>query len=211
MAESMQHWNGHQLVAVDVETTGLDPFYHEICQICILPLDSNSVPRRGIMPFYVELKIDYPERTDLEAMSVSRANLVKIQRRGFDKEAAKDLLEDWIKKLKLPVTSGGRPKMLIPLAHNWPFDRAFIQAWLGTSLFNDIFWGHYRDTMQTALYLNDKAAMHAEKVPFNKVSLRWVATQLNVEHPLSKAHDALQDCITTAACYRKLLQRGLLV
>jgi DNA polymerase III epsilon subunit-like protein len=209
-AKSMVHWNQNQLCAIDVETTGLDPFFHEICQICILPLDANIIPRRDVLPFYIELKPDFPERIDPLAMTVTRQSLVKITRRGFDKEAAKDMLLDWKEKLKLPLTKYGTPKMILPLAHNWPFDRGFIQNWLGTSMFGEIFFGLYRDTMTAALYLNDRAAMHAEKVPFSKVNLAWVAKTLNVKHPKAKAHDALVDCTTTAACYREMLRQGLL-
>ena len=55
MGNSMQHWNGNQLCVVDVETTGLDLFWHEIIQLCILPLDSDINPRTDVSPFYINL------------------------------------------------------------------------------------------------------------------------------------------------------------
>jgi DNA polymerase III epsilon subunit-like protein len=211
MAKTMTHWNGHQLCAVDVETSGTNEFWHEILQICILPLDSMCRPRKDVIPFYIEIKPEFPNRVDPEAMSITRLNLAKITHRGFEQEAARDLLLDWIKKLELPITAYGRSKCIMPLGHNYVFDRGFIRSWLGSDFYDTVFWGHYRDTMEAALYMNDRAAMHAEKVPFPKVSLAALCNKLNVDYDPQKAHDALEDCVATAECYRRLLQKGLLV
>ena len=55
-AVSMETWNGNQMAVIDVETTGLRPYFNEIVQICILPLDSNCDPRKDILPFYINIK-----------------------------------------------------------------------------------------------------------------------------------------------------------
>lgn len=210
MANSMQHWNGHQLVAIDIETGGLDPYYHEILQIAILPLDSNIQVRRDVMPFYIEMAPDYPQRVEPEAIKKNGLDLIRITGRGFDSDKAKDLLEDWVNKLKLPYTNYGNRKRLMPLAHNWQFDSAFIKRWLGMEMFSDIFDGRARDTQETAAYLNDRAAMRGDVVPFSKINLSWLCNKLNVEN--AHAHDALQDCIATAEVYRRLLMsQGIVV
>lgn len=208
MANSMVHWNGNQLCAIDCETTGLDPHYHELIQICILPLDSNVQPRKDILPFYIELVPDYPERASFEAMKVNRLNFAKIGQRGHDRLQAVDMLEEWIKKLKLPTTKYGNSKRIIPLGQNYTFDQSFIQAWLGVTTYNDLFSYQYRDTQRAALYLNDRAGMHAEDVPFAITDLDFLARRSGVESV--RAHDALSDCVTTAGIYRYMLQRGLL-
>jgi DNA polymerase III epsilon subunit-like protein len=209
MSNSMQHWNGHQLAAIDVETTGLDPFWHEIIQICIMPLDSNAVPRRDITPFYIEMRPDYPERVDKNAMTVNMLNLSKITDRGFDKEKAKDLLLDWKEKLGLPITPSGIPKTIMPLGHNFIFDYTFIYAWL-RDLYFEIFSPFYRDTMQIALYLNDRQGMAGERALYNKVRLNWLCNHYGI--PYERGHDAMQDCLMTAQIYQKLLQsQGKLV
>jgi len=124
---SMVHWNGNQLCAVDVETTGLDPFVHELVQICILPLDSNVQPRKDVFPFYIEIRPEFPERRDPEAMTVTKLNINKIMERGFDREKAKDLLIEWVDKLGLPLTKGGNYRCkVMPLWHNGKFDYCFI-------------------------------------------------------------------------------------
>jgi len=207
---SMIHWNGNPMCVIDTETTGLDPNFHEMIQICILPLDSNIRIRRDILPFYIELLPQHPERADPAAMQINRLDFAIIGQRGHHPDKARDLLEEWIfKKLKPPTTKYGTFKKILPLGQNYPFDMGFIKAWLGNETYNEWFDYNYRDTKVVANFLNDKAGMHVEKVPFSKTSLGSMAKNLNVIN--EKSHDALSDCQTTAEIYRKLLQQGLLV
>jgi len=209
MSNAMIHWNGNQLCVIDCETTGLDPSWHDLIQICILPLDSNIKPRKdGPMPFYIEMIPQHPERADPKAMEINRLDFAIIGQRGHDQEKAKDLLADWIKKLGLPSTKYGNLKKILPLGQNYSFDEGFIKAWLGFETYNEYFHYDYRDTKRVAAYLNDRAGMHAEKVPFPKTGLGSIAKRLNVPH--EKAHDALADCQATAEIYRRFLQQGLL-
>jgi len=208
MSNSMIHWNGNQICVIDTETTGLNPEWHEMIQICILPLDSNIQPRRDVLPFYIELIPEHPERADPKAMEINRLSFAKIAQRGLDREKAKDVFEEWAQKLKLPQTKYGKKKQILPLGQNYPFDMGFIKAWLGHEMYNQYFHYGFRDTKIVATYLNDRAAMHAEKIPFNKLSLGSLAKKLNVTH--EKAHDALSDCQTTAEIYRQFLKQGLL-
>jgi len=208
MSNAMVHWNGHQMCVIDTETTGLDPKYHEIIQVCILPLDSNIRPRKDVMPFYIEMIPEYPERADPEAMRVNRLDFAIIGQRGHHPDKARDLLDDWIGKLGLPYTKYGTRKKIIPLGQNYSFDEAFMKSWLGVLTYNDYFHYEQRDTKRAAAYLNDRAGMHAETPPFSKTSLQWLCQRLDVENP--RAHDALEDCVATAEVYRKMLQFGLL-
>jgi len=209
MANSMVHWNGNQLCVIDTETTGLDPFWHELIQICILPLDSNIQPRKNVLPFYIEIKPEFPERRDQEAMTVNNIDFTTIMTRGHDKEKAKDLLREWVEKLNLPFNRSQHNRCsIMPLGHNYTFDRVFIMAWLGYDMYNEIFHGYCRDTMLSGLFMNDRAGAHAEKVPYQKVNLSWMATTYDIEY--DKKHNALQDCITTAALYRKMVFQGLM-
>lgn len=208
MGNSMFHWYGNQLCAIDTETTGLEAGWHEIIQICILPLDSHCKPRRDVMPFYIDLKPESPERVDPQALKVNGLKLSEIALRGYDREAAKQLLMDWLEKLDLAHNKYGERKKIIPLGQNYSFDKGFITAWLGIETYNDLFHWEIRDTKRIANYLNDHAAFHGEQPPFSKTSLNWLANKLHVE--VDQAHDALSDCVTTAEVYRKLCMRGLL-
>lgn len=211
MKVSMQHWNGNQMCAIDVETTGRIPNYHEIVEICILPLDVNLAPRKDVRPFNIFLVPDHPERIDRAATKCHGKHLAHIVNHGFDRISAVDMLETWIDKLGLSFTKSASKSQrckIIPLAHNYVFDIAFVKQWLGDEQYNDWFFGHFRDTMQIALYLNDHAAQHAETVPFSKVGLGWLANQFNIEH--SMLHEALTDCRVTAEVYKKMLDKGLI-
>jgi len=209
MSKSMQHWNGCQMCVIDTETTGLDPHWQEIIQICILPLDSDLKPRKDVNVFYMEMKPEFPERASPEAFRVNKLDAAKIMSRGMDQEKAKDLLDDWINKLDLPLNKGGINRCkIIPLGHNYAFDMGFLKRWLGIDQYNEYFHYHFRDSMSAAAYLNDRAAVHAEKIPYPKVNLQYLCSCLKIE--TERAHDALQDCLATAEVYRLLVNQGLL-
>ncbi len=201
MAKFMTHMNHNLLCAVDVETTGFDPKRHEIIQICVLPLDSNIQPLKEYMPFYIDLKPNRVENIDPEAIEINKSRLAKLILAGLDQDCAVDLFYNWFQKLNL-----GQKKKIVPLAHNWPFDRSFIINWLGHTMFDECFHFHYRDTMANTLYCNDRADFNNEKCPYPKHGLKYLATTLGVDYEEHKLHDAMADCIVTAEVYRRLMK-----
>jgi DNA polymerase III epsilon subunit-like protein len=203
---AMQHWNNNICCVMDTETTGLDPAYHEVIQFCCLPVDSNFVPMKGILPFYCNLKPEYPERVDPKALEINKLKLTDIMVNGLERMQAAALFEKWFEKLNIRCNKFGNPNKITALGQNLAFDIPFVKAWLGVEEYERYFHYHYRDTMIAALACNDRAAMRTEKVPFSKVSLQYMATTLGV--PTDRAHDALQDCLTTAEVYRRILLRG---
>lgn len=209
MENSMIHWNGDQMVAIDTETTGLDPHYHEIIQIGMLALNSNLEPRQDIMPFNILIKPESPQRVDPEALVVNKIQMNKVLTTGFTLDTAITLMEDWIEKLNLSFTKAGNHRCwIIPLGHNFAFDQAFLGSMLGIQQYNEWFTYRYCDTQIAARFLNDRAAMHGNQVPYSKTALSWLAKQHDVE--AGKAHDALGDCITTAGVWRAMCLSGLL-
>ena len=208
MNKSMQHFAGNQLCAIDTETTGFDSTFHEICQFSVIPLDANIKPRTDVLPFDVIMKLDYPERAHPEAMRVNRRTVAELQLKGFDRLKVIDMFVDWVDKLGLPYKGNGDRKQIIPLGQNYSFDKSFMEAWMGHELYREIFHYHYRDTMHAAAFLNDRAAMHGETVPYSKINLSWLASKHNVEH--DNAHNSLEDARITSEVYRKLLMSGLL-
>ena len=198
----MNHLNGHLLCVVDVETTGLKAGYHDIVQICVLPLGFDLKPLKKITPFYTTLQPKFPERADAIALRVNKLDMASLIADGIEPYRASDLFEEWFKKLKLPER-----KKIAPLGHNYPFDRSFIQDWLGHEAYEQFFDYHIRDTATTSLFLNDHADFHNEKCPYPKQNLKYLASTLGVEH--TGAHDSMNDCLVTAECYRRMISKGI--
>ncbi len=200
---SATQWNFNQVCAIDVETTGTDPEKHEIIQIAVVPLNPDLTLRRDVIPFYTEIMPMHPETAEPEAMRTNKIDLEKLLREGHDQWRVADLFEEWFEKLNL-----GFRKAIIPLAHNWPYDAAFLQAWLGHLSFHHFFFG-YRDTMSVMNHLNDIADFANEPWPFPKMSLGSLCNRLQVEN--LNPHDALGDAVATAECYRRLVTRYRIV
>lgn len=199
---SMYTLNGNILCSIDTETTGLDPKKHDIHEICIIPLNSRLEPMDSILPFSMNLRIERVENIDPEVFKLGGLDLAKNQSSAFDPYKAADMFEEWFNLLKLPFK-----KKICPLGQNWPFDARFIQEWLGgPENFNYYFDYHYRDTCVAAQYLNDRAVLHNEPVPFPKVNLQYLCSQLSVEN--LRPHTAFGDALATAECYRKMIQTG---
>jgi len=206
LSRTPPHWFGHRLAAVDVETTGLDPMYHEIVQLAILPLDGDIRPLKGVMPFQIFIKPEFPERINKDAMRVNNITIEKLLTVGVDRDTAIDQLITWKKKLGLGHTQGGFERRLMPLAHNWPFDYSFLTALLGPTQFGEIFHPHYRDTLCVTEHVNDDDIYHGVRPqPYRHLKLTQLCTDLGIEY--KNQHDALGDCVAVAELYRRILAR----
>lgn len=190
--------NENVLAALDVETTGRIPWFHEVIQIAVVPLDANLEPAG--MPFYTNIRPTYPERMSHEAISAHGITL-KMLDDAPDVHTVCDHLWDWFQDMNLVPK-----KRLIPLAHNCQFDIPFIQHMLGYDQFEEIFGYPTRDTQALVTALQDKAAFKGQHIPFERAGLGKVCEILGV--PLDDAHDALADAIATARCYKALLNLG---
>lgn len=209
-ARSMRHWNNNIMVVMDTETTGLDPFRHEIWNFAAVALDANVEPMSGVMPFEIKMAPANPELIDwdVDVMKRNRSKILEAIRIGFDQDKAKDLFLDWIEKLEIPLNASGYNRCkILPLGHNYAFDKGFIQQWLGSMCYEENFYYHYRDSMNAAAYVNDRAAFHGEPVPYSKISLEYMCNIFKIEH--QHAHDALNDAINTAKVYKAICQQGL--
>lgn len=199
MAKFARHMNGNLLCAVDVETTGFKPGFHDLIQVAVLPLDSEIKPLTSVIPINWKLQPKY-ENIDPVANTVHHHNLAELRLHGIEPYKAADLFVEWWEQLGL-----GIGKRLIPLGHNYQFDKAFMIDWLGQETYELCFSYDYRDTMIALTFLNDRAGLQALPYPFSKLSLKHLCSELEVVNEL--AHDALADCVATAECYRRLCQK----
>lgn len=199
MAYSAVHLNGNLMCAIDIETSGLQPLYHDILQLSIVPVAPNITPSKEFPIFHIKIKPARPERADL-MKGINKALFTDCINNGMAPETAEERLREWFNDLDLPLR-----KKIVPLGHNYVnFDRLFIMDWLGGPCsYDEFFRSDSRDTLHSALFLNDMADWFSEKIPFPKWSLSYLCSQLGVENP--NPHDAVSDCLATIACYRKLM------
>ena len=198
----MKHLNGNIICAVDVETTGTNFEKHEIMEVCFLPLDANLDPLRGVPVFELLLLPENHDRIDPDVWNVTHITREELLLGGIDKWRAADMFTEWFDKLKLPVG-----KRIVPLAHNWPFDSAFIKKWLGFTACDMMIDGRYRDTMSVSLWMNDRCDVLNEPYRFQKHTLSYIALNLGIS--AEGAHRALNDCVVTAKVYKEMVRRGL--
>lgn len=202
--KSIVHLNGNLLAAVDVETTGRTPGYHEIIQIAIQPLDSRIEPIEGVNPFYQFIKPEYPERVEKKATAVHKLDINWLMTHAMDKWKVEELLIEWWESLDLPMN-----KTLMPVAQNWQYEAGFLKAWLGVELFHQLFHAYVADTMLNALYINNWYYMRGEKIPFAEVNLGYLCRKYKIIN--TDPHDALADARAEAELYKHQLNEEFLV
>jgi len=192
---------GNKMVVFDCETTGLDPINFDLIQLAAIVLRTDYTPDKDIPPFYLMIrpaKFQYGDKylSDIEpAMKVNKLSLTKIMESGFEAGKAAALFEEWWQ------LSGGQP--LDPLCQNYPFDSAFVRSWLGPVSYSHYFSRYYRDTYVASRFLTDMAEYAGCANPFpTGFSLSKLAKQLKID--VVRAHDAFNDCITTAEVYKRL-------
>ncbi len=168
---------------MDVETTGRLAGHHEIIQIAVVPLDSEIRPLRGVLPFYMNIAPDHPENAEKQASKIHGLELDKLSKECVTQWKAADVFADWFDSLELPYN-----KRIIPLAHNWAFESAFLKNWLGLETMDMIWQSQPRDTMICAAMLNDWYGYYEEQLPASDKgpwSKRRVALSLNPCMPVA--------------------------
>ena len=195
------NWNGDMICAIDIETLGLDCEQHDIVEIAIVPLDLNFNISKNFNPFNLMIKPVRLENVDWAHLPsyISKSDVMRYITYGTEQIKAEDMLEEWVGRLGLKPG-----KRIVPLGHNYDFDRSFIEKWLGKDLYQDWFHYIYRDTMRVALTLNDMALFHHGEYPFPKVGLQYMKSLCGVPTE-GRAHSAIQDAIDTAKVYKRIL------
>jgi len=189
--------NDNVLAAMDVETTGRDPYHNEVCQLAIVALDCHLNP---VKHFYTNIRPEHPDRMHPEATATHGLTL-EVLNQSPDRYEVADQLWDWFQSFSLAPG-----KRLIPLVHNAQFDIPFLQQMLGYELFAEIVGYPTRDTQALVCGVNDKAAFNGLPIPFPRANLGTCCETLGVT--LDGAHDALADALATARVYRALLGQG---
>lgn len=199
-----------RMIAMDTETTGLDPYKHDIVQLACIALKPNFAPDKTVQPFYMLIKpAHYPYNgtpEELEkymadvqpALNANKLSMKKIMDIGFHWIKAAELFEEWWKHIG--------NEQVEPLCQNYPFDSAFMKQWLGYHTYSHMFSRYYRDTYAATRFLRDRASFFNQKDPFPEgQGLEKVARALGV--PVERTHDAFDDSILAALVYKECCVR----
>lgn len=180
------------IAAIDLETTGLDPHFHDIIEIAIQPLDGSFEPLADIPPFVARIKARRPQNASAKAMEVN----------GLDLNDG-DEYHEFLARL-LAWLDEYRVEKIQMLGQNADFDRSFIEAnipELGQML------GHrfIRDSQRLACAYNDLVRLRTGKPAFEKLGLSDLRKALGIE--VSQEHRALDDALDAAKVYKALLEK----
>jgi DNA polymerase III epsilon subunit-like protein len=174
---------------IDTETTGLVPYYHDVIQICIMPVVKPSFEKDPVRPPVVlRIKAKRPENADPGAFNANHLDPLE----GLDwATEAKMQLCLWMEKYSIDT--------LEPIAQNYKFDSAFLIA-LDAKFFKTIIADiNVRDTQRIATYLKDKKGLFPTGISLVKLAGYYGICRVG-------AHDAFADCDMTRQVYQKMLQ-----
>ena len=174
--------------AIDLETTGLAPAWHEVLEIAIVPLNPDFTVSTVIPEFTCRIRAEHPERADSTALNTNRLKPTE----GENIADVRAELVQWA--MENGITS------ITPLAHNLAFDMAFVKT--AFPEFSRILSHHGRDSMRLALAMNDVFQAQESDMRFGSVSLGSLKLALGVEGEVQ--HHALEDAKDAAHVYRKL-------
>lgn len=200
MRVGMTNWNGNLLCAIDTETTGFNPELHEVLEIAVIPLDFNFEIHTLFPPFTMMIRPSRFNPNDVRPPGLTDSKIAKYKLYGLEEQHAADVFTEWFEKLNL-----GPGKKIMPLAHNWPFDRSMIQSWLGPKNYEHVFHFHFRDTMALANTMNDIAELkNYEVIPHPKKDLGSLCYKYGVN--LENAHTAIDDARATGQLYAQMIK-----
>lgn len=186
MENSLQSKN---LVVVDIETTGTNPFVHDALCIALVPMD-QSLPSKEI----------FIRHNSLEWSDFAKKNFDKFrsewEERSVPPPLACDLIEEYLQR-----TFDGSMTTLI--GHNIGFDVAFLRkvAFLGgRSELKNI--SHRMIDTHTIL----KVLMLQGKIPDTATSSDGAFNHFNIKPNASQRHTALHDANLTRILFQKLFE-----
>ena len=195
----MRHLNGELLCALDTGTTGVDMELDEIIEVAILPADDCLKLHDSIVAFHCLIR---PENCKhRQETKLSAQKWTELQAHGLDRHQSASAFVKWFESIGLAPG-----KKIIPLAHNWPFDRHFIVNWLGNKTFEMCFSHLYRDTQVFGGMLNDcaeqKASAHFAGHPYPWQKLTNMCNKHNIT--VHRPKTVMQDAHNTLQLYQKM-------
>ena len=179
------------IAAIDIETTGLDPLYHDIIEIAILPLDGAFGPLVDIPPFVARIRARRPQNASTKAMEINGLDLNE----GDEYHEFLARLLAWLEEYHI--------EKIDALGQNVDFDRAFITAQI-PELGRLIGHRYLRDSQRLACAYNDIVRLKTGKLAFENLGLSDLRKAFGIEG--AREHRALDDARDAARVYKALLE-----
>jgi len=177
---------------VDVETTGLDPSFHDILQLAfIIEIDGQIKAKHKfeIQPFNYE-------RIDSKALTINKLTLAKIKKFEIPQKAYKRL----IKTLDVFVDKYNKKDKFHPAGYNVRFDIDCLKEFFlknGDKYYGSYFDYHLLDPITMLGLLEYKGLIKLESY-----KLKDVCNYFGIK---IKAHDAMEDIEATRELIQKML------
>ena len=142
----MQQWDGTILMnvicAVDIETTGLDPFRDEILQLAIVPLSAINFQLSAIQPLNIRIKALMPEKMSAEVRKITGLDPYE----GLNLLDARQAVKEWLRENNI--------EKIIPVGHNYTrFDGPFLRNSQAVK-YDEVFSHQELDTLVIARFAN---------------------------------------------------------
>lgn len=189
--------NKRNIIVVDTETTGLDPYMgHEITQvagIALSPIDFEEIPGSE---FQVFLKPQMPEKASAQALEKAGDSFNKAMAEGIDPKVGLNEFNKWCKSWN--VTKGPWSKPYIS-GWNTPYDIKMLTYWMRhykVAIEDQLEFGNVLDAMTVSF------ALFESQPDVNSFSLDNICKKLALKRE-SKTHDALEDVRLAAIILRR--------
>jgi DNA polymerase-3 subunit epsilon len=181
-----------RVLFIDTETGGLDPEVHSLLSVGLVVWDNGTIKESKEI-LLKEGSLGY--QVCARAMEINKIDLVELNKNGIPPEDAYEEIIDFC-KFYFPedelVTLGG---------HNTSFDLSFLKK-----LFEDS-GGDVQDVFNCRIKIDTgsilKFLSHARVLPDVEYSLSKACKMFGIVNP--HIHSAVNDAMTTAKVYNKLL------
>ena len=192
----MKHLNSNVICAIDIETTGKMPGFHELIELSIVPLQGFK-PDKSILPLTLFIQPLKPYKTRSVLLRDRMTNAIETTSAAF-------IFEKWYEKLNLKAH-----KRILPLSFAWHRKMPFIMEWLTHDKGDPYYYDFFdplivRDLVVLLQYWNDIAFKISEHYPFTKQRLAFLAQKLGV--PVVRPSTTLSRCLMMIEIYRKFTE-----
>jgi DNA polymerase III epsilon subunit-like protein len=182
------------LVAIDLETTGLDPYLHDMWEIAVVPFvpkinddfkSNNVVGDYKVLPCTFKARMRPQNPMSMQSKALEIGNITKEELMAIPTNLYQVLNSFYEWKLEMYPTY-----RFVPVGHNYSsFDKQFLIAKMNSFNYDQSFSHHSLDTKIICKWLQ-----HNGHDLGKKLSLQGLKKFFGLEEQV--AHSSMGDCLT---------------